>query len=98
MINLYIDFDGVIKDTISVSYKMMADTGINMKNKAEIIKFYQDIDWVDLLDKSDELNKAFQWIDKIIEEGIFRPAILTTVNSLGEMIECQGKNFYQQFI
>ena len=65
MINLYIDFDGVIKDTISVSYKMMADTGINMKNKAEIIKFYQDIDWVDLLDKSDELNKAFQWIDKI---------------------------------
>ena len=37
-----------------------------MKNKAEIIKFYQDIDWVDLLDKSDELNKAFQWIDKII--------------------------------
>lgn len=86
MINLYIDFDGVIKDTISVSYKMMADTGINMKNKAEIIKFYQDIDWVDLLDKSDELNKAFQWIDKIIEEGIFRPAILTTVNSLGEMI------------
>ena len=43
MINLYIDFDGVIKDTISVSYKMMADTGI-------------------------------------------------------KMIECQGKNFYQQFI
>lgn len=86
MINLYIDFDGVIKDTISVSYKMMADTGINMKNKAEIIKFYQDIDWVALLDKSDELNKAFQWIDKIIEEGIFRPAVLTTVNSLGEMI------------
>ena len=38
MINLYIDFDGVIKDTISVSYKMMADMGINMKNKAEIIK------------------------------------------------------------
>lgn len=86
MINLYIDFDGVIKDTISVSYKMMADAGINIKNTDEIIKFYQDIDWVDLLDKSCELNKAFQYIEKISEEGRFRPAILTSVNSLSEMI------------
>ena len=61
MINLYIDFDGVIKDTIRVSYKMMADLGI-------------------------DLNNAFQNINKIYEEKIFRPAILTTVNSLGEMI------------
>ena len=32
------------------------------------------------------LNNAFQNINKIYEEKIFRPAILTTVNSLGEMI------------
>ena len=49
MINLYIDFDGVIKDTISVSYKMMDDLGINLKNRNEVIRFYQNIDWNDLL-------------------------------------------------
>lgn len=86
MINLYIDFDGVIKDTIRVSYKMMADLGIDLNNKADVIKFYQSIDWNELLDNSEELNNAFQNINKIYEEKIFRPAILTTVNSLGEMI------------
>ena len=44
MINLYIDFDGVIKDTIRVSYKMMADLGIDLNNRADVIKFYQSID------------------------------------------------------
>lgn len=86
MINLYIDFDGVIKDTISVSYKMMDDLGINLKNRNEVIRFYQNIDWNDLLDSSSELNDAFQNIKKISGEGVFRPAILTTVNSLREMI------------
>ena len=86
MINLYIDFDGVIKDTIRVSYKMMADLGIDLKNKAQVISFYQQIDWNELLASSEELNNAFSYIDKISSEGIYRPAILTTVNSLEEMI------------
>lgn len=86
IINLYIDFDGVTKDTIRVSYKMMEDLGIDLNNRAEVIKFYQSIDWKELLDNSWKLNNAFQNINKIYEEKIFRPAILTTVNSLGEMI------------
>ncbi len=79
MINLYIDFDEVIKDTIRVSYKMMADLSTDLNNRADVIKFYQSIDWNELLDNSEELNNAFQNINKIYEEKIFRPAILTTV-------------------
>lgn len=86
MINLYIDFDGVIKDTISVSYKMMADLGIDIKDRKSVIEFYQKINWEDLLNNSLELNDAFMYIDKIIANQVFRPSILTTVNSLGEMI------------
>ena len=35
MIDLYLDFDGVIKDTINVSYKMMRDLGINLKDLSQ---------------------------------------------------------------
>lgn len=86
MINLYLDFDGVIKDTIKVSYKMMEKLGISLNDKSSIIKFYQDINWHELLKNSDELNNAFCYIDKIIKEEIYKPYILTTVNSLEEMI------------
>lgn len=85
MINLYIDFDGVIKDTINVSYKMMNDLGIELSDRDSVIRFYQNIDWNELLDSSEELNKAFKYIGLICDEGFYNPIILTTVNSLGEM-------------
>lgn len=43
MTDLYIDFDGVIKDTIKVSYKMMEEQGISLSDRPRVIKFYQDI-------------------------------------------------------
>ena len=33
MKDLYIDFDGVIKDTIKVSYKMMEDEKIDLRDR-----------------------------------------------------------------
>lgn len=86
MIDLYIDFDGVIKNTIKVSYKMMEEQGISLSNRARVIKFYQDIDWNKLIEISEELNKAFVYINQICEEKRYRVSILTTVNSQQEMI------------
>ena len=40
MINLYIDFDGVIMDTINVTYKMLSDKGIDMNDEVAKSKFY----------------------------------------------------------
>ena len=84
-INLYIDFDGVIMDTIRVSYKMMEDLGIDLNDRDAVIKFYQNIDWNELLANSEELKEAFKYINMIYDEGIYNPIILTTVNSLQEM-------------
>ena len=84
-INLYIDFDGVIMDTIRVSYKMMEDLGIDLSDRDAVIKFYQNIDWSELLANSEELKEAFKYINMIYDEGIYNPIILTTVNSLQEM-------------
>lgn len=84
-INLYIDFDGVIMDTIRVSYKMMEDLGIDLSDRDAVIKFYQNIDWNELLANSEELKEAFKYINMIYDEGIYNPIILTTVNSLQEM-------------
>ena len=86
MTDLYIDFDGVIKDTIKVSYKMMEEQGISLSDRPRVIKFYQDINWMELIEASDELNRAFHYINQICEEKRYRVSILTTVNSQQEMI------------
>ena len=85
MRDLYIDFDGVIRDTIKVSYKMMEDLGIKLSDREKVIKFYQEIDWNYLLNISEEINKAYYYINVIQNEKIFNPKILTTVNSLEEI-------------
>lgn len=83
--DLYLDFDGVLLDTINVSYKMMEELGIDLKDRTKVIEFYKNLDWVNLLNISQELSKSFYYINEIYNEHIFNPRILTTVNSLNEM-------------
>jgi len=85
MKDLYIDFDGVIKDTIKVSYKMMEDEKIDLRDRPKVIEFYKQLDWEYLLKISAEIKNAYHFINKISEEGTFNPKILTTVNSLNEI-------------
>lgn len=87
MTNLYIDFDGVIVNTIDVSYEMIKSKGIDLKNINEVETFYKQIDWHDLLNKSDSINNAWECIQKIIDSNRFNIAILTHVNSLEEIEE-----------
>ena len=87
MLNLYIDFDGVIMDTIDVSYKMIQDKNIDLKNISEVEKFYRDINWGKLLEKSNAINDSWECIERIIDSNKFNIAILTHVNSLEEIQE-----------
>ena len=41
MINLYIDFDGVIVDTINETYKMIEKLKINLNDSEKVINFYK---------------------------------------------------------
>ena len=55
MINLYIDFDGVIVDTINETYKMIEKLKINLNDSEKVINFYKELDWDKLLSNTKKL-------------------------------------------
>ena len=91
MTNLYIDFDGVIMNTIDVTYDDFKKTGLNIKdpNNSEAVRsFYASIDWKDLLNNRAEIiNDGIECIRKIVRSNIFNVSILTHINSLNEATE-----------
>lgn len=96
MINLYIDFDGVIADTITSSYAMLKDLGICPKETDKVIAFYQKLNWYDFLNKTKEINNSFAEIRKIMKSGFFKVHVLTHITSEKE---AQAKiNFIQSKI
>ena len=85
-IKLYLDFDGVILDTMNVTKKMMED--LNIPDDQEIIKeFYKNIDWYKLLRSTPEINDSFNNINLLLNSGLYDIEILTHVNSKEEGID-----------
>lgn len=87
MKNLYIDFDGVILDTINVMYDLMDELEIDRTNYEESLKFFQNVDWRTILNETPQINESISCIQKLIESNLFDIAILTHVNSLNEIVE-----------
>ena len=89
--NLYIDFDGVIMNTIDVTYEELKAKGLNVKspeNAEQIRNFYATIDWNELLNKKAKIiNDAIECIKKIIDSKKFNVSILTHVTTLNEAVE-----------
>ena len=83
--NLYLDFDGVIADTISVTYKKIEELGIDLKDVDKVSKFYRELDWFYLLSTVGQINNSIHHIKKIVKDGTYNIYILTTVNSLDEV-------------
>ena len=86
MRNLYIDFDGVISDTIEVTYQMMKDRGIDKSDLEGVALFYQELDWAELLETTPLINNSMEKIQKILDSNKFDVAILTHVISLKEAV------------
>lgn len=87
MKELYIDFDGVILDTIAVSYEMLANNGIDPKDFPKANFFFQQLDWRAFLKKCHPINQSIECIQKIIDSKKFSVAILTHVSGLEEAVE-----------
>ena len=87
MKQLYIDFDGVILDTIELTYKEMKEKGINLKDSEKVREYYRNADWKDLIEKTSEINNSISEIKKICKSKKFNVYILTHVNSTNEMVE-----------
>ncbi len=87
MRNLYIDFDGVIMDTITTINRIMKELHIDERNPEEVLQFYETLNWKNILAITPEINDGIACIQKILDADIFDIAILTHVNSLDEVIE-----------
>lgn len=82
MTKLYLDCDGVILDTINMSYKMINNKGLT--DEKDIEHFYKNLSWEELIIEAGEIDNS---IDKIKElSKVYDIEILTHVNSDGEII------------
>jgi len=83
--NLYIDFDGVILDTITPTYEEIKKLGIELGSD-DVTAFFKNYDWKKIIKDKYILNDSIHCIQKIIESDRFNIAILTHINSLEEAI------------
>lgn len=86
MNNLYIDFDGVIVDTIRVTYDMIDRLGLDKNNFEKMSEFYYNLNWKQLLSLTPIINDSFNCIKDLMKSNKFNIAILTHVNSLDEAV------------
>lgn len=86
MKNLYIDFDGVICNTIEVTYQMIKNANIDPKDVKKVTIFYQHIDWDAIIESSTAINDAWECIQKLVDSKKFNISILTHVISLEEAV------------
>ncbi len=84
--NIYIDFDGVILDTITPLYNDYQTQNISKENAKE---FFVNYPWDTIIDDKYIINNAIEDIQEIInsnKSNKFNLAILTHVNSINEAV------------
>ena len=86
MKNLYIDFDGVMMDTIRVTYDMLDRLEVDKKDNEKMNEFYYNLNWKQLLKSTPIINDSFICLKQLFACKKFNIAILTHVNSLDEAI------------
>lgn len=80
MKKLYIDFDGVILDTIPILYNDAKASGFETNDA----KFYERYDFKKILKDEYIINDAVECINKLIASELFDVNILTHCNSIKE--------------
>lgn len=80
---LYIDFDGVILDTLTPIYEKIKSLGDNLTTE-EIDNVFLNYPWKDLIKDEIIINDGINCIHKLIKSGKFNISILTHVCSLEE--------------
>lgn len=81
--NLYIDFDGVILDTITPLYADYKKQNIQEKDAK---KFYENYPWQNIIKDKYIINNSIGNLQEVIDSDKFNLAILTHINSLHEAV------------
>lgn len=87
MKQLYIDFDGVILDTMTKTYETLKEQNIDKNDQEKVQAFFRDLDWKKLISETKEINDSINEIKKICDSKKFNVYILTHINSVNEMVE-----------
>lgn len=86
MRELYIDFDGVIMDTIPYLYKALEDSGIDNRDSDLAMKFFSQYDYSKIINDDNILADSIKCIKRLKDSNIFQISILTHIISLEEGI------------
>lgn len=81
---LYIDFDGVVMDTIPILYSALEKSEVDLSNEREVSIFFATYDFNKVINDDNILNNSIECINNIINSNKFEIAFLTHVNSLTE--------------
>lgn len=84
MKKLYIDFDGVILDTIKTTYELMDQIGIDKNNPKCSREFYRTLDWDKTLLDTPQINHSINKIKLLMDSNKFEVAVLTHVVTYNE--------------
>lgn len=84
MRELYIDFDGVILDTITKLYDDFKKLYKNDLTEQKMREFCIDYSWEEIINDKNIINDSINSIKRIITSNKFNVSVLTHINSLKE--------------
>ena len=84
MRRLYIDFDGVVMDTIPLLYNELAKNNVSLGDEEQVRKVFHSFDFSTIIKDKNILNDSIECIKKLIESKKFEISFLTHINSLNE--------------
>ena len=86
MKRLYIDFDGVVMDTIPLLYEELDKNNVSMDNEEQIRYVFANFDFSTIIKDKNILNDSINSIHKLLDSKKFEISFLSHVNSLEEGI------------
>ena len=93
-VDLYIDFHGVIYDTLPVLNGLLKKNDISNRDLISIKSFLETINWCEFMDKSKQINDSIYCMRQIMDSEVFNVFVLAQVmsmNEIGSIVKCLRK-------
>lgn len=84
MKRLYIDFDGVVMDTIPPLYSALKKANIDFSDEEGTRNFFVNYDFSSIINDNAILNDSINCIKKLIKSNMFEISFLSHIHSLEE--------------
>lgn len=78
MRSLYVDYDGVLFDTITYAFLEMKRLGIDITNQDEITEYFKKVNWNYLIEQGGILNDSIQKLEILMDSQEFERVEVAT--------------------